>query len=59
LERREGGKHARVNHGHHLRVHFFLHALLLFLRLQRAVLQLAKINLVKIILRSRLAEQTS
>ena len=35
---------------------FFLHAPLLFLQLQRAVLQLAKINLVKIILRSRLAD---
>ena len=36
----------------------FLHAPLLFLQLPRAVLQLANINLARIILRSRLAEET-
>jgi hypothetical protein len=50
--------HARIDHVHHLRVHLFLHASLLLLEFARPVLQLANINLAKIILRSRLAKQT-
>ncbi len=51
-------KHARIDHVHHLRVHFFLHAPLLPFELARPVLQLSNINIAKVILRSRLTKQT-
>jgi hypothetical protein len=51
-------EYARIDHVHHLRVHLFLHAPLLFLELARPVLQLANIKLAEIILRPRLAKQT-
>jgi hypothetical protein len=51
-------EYARIDHVHHLRVYFFLHAPLLFLELARPVLLLANIKLAKIVLRSRLTKQT-
>ena len=50
--------YTRIDHVHHLWAHLFLHTPLLLFEFARPVLQLANVNLAKIILRSCLAKQT-